>query len=592
MRIKAPRAKKPSHKELLNLVAEQKQAISDLEQRRDELDGKIADMAKHPLGDSHLATLLAETDCVNYRSLLQRRANDLEAGAITLSADDYFQFWTDLHSKDTIIFFKVVSRLLPKYWEEPEMKLYQRRQIDQIAEIREMVGASNYRKGSIQSCIDQSIKPMVEQVTSRFKTEKTPKGLVNRRLERFWKDPFERTFLSTPQMEQREVDLLADVMAEQADGAISIRHLCLEINEASTFDRPQDFGIVVTINGDIFGMYNDVDFLGNPLGGLVVTDREAIVHYLDSYLRLRGSTTRLSGTLSQEVVLTCVSNDRDKRNRISDPEIYGNRCEMCLQRAEGRVKEGSWEEEETPLRTWYKIVHDENEALSQLLEELKVQGPILEIGPGLGRAIDLVVSLQSRNTIPRPNMIVGYEQNEDIANSCRDKFRGLGGLVTIDTRFVGFDDRGFHGIRDPHRGSFDLILAISNIVGWQGRNDSQWIANVIDEGLHPGGRLFFTVYKDGFELERARMYKASGDITQIVYDEQTGSNQIELLVDAFRGDLHQSRAYSEEQLDSLLKDVPNHLNGNSFELESEVSEAGEYMWGVVITRRTKEIPDN
>lgn len=132
-----------------------------------------------------------------------------------------------------------------------------------------------------------------------------------------------------------------------------------------------------------------------------------------------------------------------------------------LKKAEEAILSGKYKSEESPLRTWYDIVYSEQKALADLLTnmDVKPQG-ILEIGCGPGRIIHYFRFNEKRASNIR---IVGYEQNSEISNYCRERF-SLYPNITIQSQLVGYESDGrFSEIRSGDRNSFDLILAVSNL---------------------------------------------------------------------------------------------------------------------------------
>lgn len=502
----------------------------------------------------------------NFTSFFVNRLRDMEEGTLTLTASDYYQFWTDLHIKDEICFLKVASRILPSYWNEPEMRLYEQRQIEGIKSYGRKDNASRF--GDL---ILQTISEYLEKAETEYRYSKITNGLMKKRFEKFIDNAFERIFIIDPDWPEEEIDTLAGVIARQLSGGINVRVIAMKMNETSTFERPQDFGIVVTSTGDVFAMFCDVDIKGNPKGGLVIKDKNKIYHYLDCYLKIRGKTAVIEDSKNvRKVIDEVIENPVD----ISDSEIYRNRCFLCLKRAETMVTSGKWVEEESPLRTWYQILQDEQEALAKFLKEFQPES-ILELGCGPGRVINLILSLAKKGEIKMPKRIVGYEQNNEIAGYCMDTFVGVGN-VTIYTHLLGFKpDGSFSQIRAKDRGTFHLITAVSNLVGWQDEKEAEWIANVVRDGLKTGGVLYCTVYKKGQELERARMYKAAGDI--IYLDEMT--SDIIIVTDAFNGEKHKSKSYKKEDLEVLLAKVREDI-----EIDYDISDIGKFMYEIKVKR--------
>ena len=522
----------------------------------------------------------------NYLSLLSKRLKDMQEGTITLSVDDYFQFWTDIHIKDEIYSFKVTSRILPCYWDEPEMQLYEKRQIDDIARFS---AYDAERQAAARACIAEHLSQTLDRLAGQYVEAHVDGGLIQARVDRFAEDNFERVFVFDPRLSSDNMDRLARTIKRQAQGGISTRAVSIRMNETSTFRRPQDFGLALTSAGDLFGMFCDVDAAGNPQGGVIIRDTNKISRYLDSYLKIRGKSTRIPPDCRDSDVKGILEGLVSDHIDISDPEVYGNRCYSCLKRAEKANAGSEWQNEQSPLRAFFQIYHDEHQALADVLPDLAparsaLEGPaILEIGCGPGRVIGLILGLVSALKMCSPSRIVGYDQNREIAGYCTDDF-ALQQTVTIHTHIVGFGQDGrFQTIRQADRNCFDLIVAISNLVGWQDDREVEWLTSVIRDGLKPKGNLFFTVYKRGFELERARMYKASGDTIRLNSAQGSGQRDIVIVVDAFGGEEHKSKAYTEDQLDAVLRDVQARLASVGISMDWRAVDAGTYMWGRLVT---------
>jgi len=570
------------------------EAFTDLLRDRECLQAKIGEIAEAKALEKQINKLIESIHSLNYRSFLEKRHRDISEGTLTLTVNDYFQFWTDMHDKDEIVWFKLISRLLPSYWDEPEMQLYQKRQTQQIESISRKAESSDYRKEALKLARNNDVEDMLRKCRERYQAEKVPTTLIQARCKAFLENNFERIFLLSPflnsslnqprgpDLKERQADYvakLAGIIKTQIEGGICVRVASMSINETSTFERPQDFGVAVTSQGDIFGMFCDVDIYGNPQGGVVIVDPVKIQHYLDCYLRIRGKTDSVPVKLGEDEIRDTLAEALQAPPvDISDPEIYGNRCHMCLKRAEEVVRSGAWKSETSPLRTWYEIVDAENKALCNVLMKLDVRGEILEIGCGPGRLLRIITELIRDRKIHSTVQIVGYEQNPEIANSCRDAFRSEPN-VRIFQHFLGFKDGSLAGIRPADAGRYSLILAMSNLVGWQEDKEVEWLDNVVREGLTDGGTLFLTVYKRGFELERARMYKAAGDIIEIASDKDAYPGDIVLVVDAFHSEKHRSKAYEEEDLKKVLEAVKSRVA-----ISYKLFPVGRYMWGALITR--------
>jgi len=492
------------YKEIENKVKRHDEIIKKLKTDLKDLEAAYNEKLKRIKEDQQnfkeAVTILDNTTSKNYKTFFSKRLEEMAIGTFALTADDYFQFWTDLHMLDKISYFKVVSRILPSYWNEPEMQLYEMRQIENIKLVKNENGKN----------VPKWIGTMLDEIIGSYSP-----NILRNRTENFFESNFERIFIIDSKWTDDQIEVLKSVIKRQLNGGINVRVLPLKINELSTFKRPQDFGVVVTSTGDVFGMFCDVDKEGHPLGGLIIKNEKEISHYLDCYLRLRGKSTKIENAQ----MVGNISSFRPPVD-ISDPELYGNRCYHCLVNAEKKIENNLWQNEKTALKTWYEIVYYEQQALTNFLTQLDLKSPsILELGTGPGRVINLIFKLLRSGKIRKPKQIVGYEQNSEIAGYCTDSFRGSDPPVTIHTHFVGFHEGRFMSIRPTDRNTFDLIIAVSNLVGWQDDNEVEWITHVIQDGLKVDGILYCTVYKKGCELERARMYKASGDI--IEFDKKT-----------------------------------------------------------------------
>lgn len=556
-------------KEVLQKLREFEKKISELMERNKSLERDMENLITTQPKIENILKVIQQSKSKSYWSYLTKRLRDMEEGTISLTANDYFQFWTDLHIKDEIYFSKVTSRILPVYWDEPEMQLYERRQFDSIRRFKH----SEIETKLEYKIIKEKISLLLEQLKEQYKGIGISNGVVKERFKDFFEENFERIFILDPKSPHEEVERLAKIIKRQLDGGVTVRVICVTMNETSTFERPQDFGLTGTSTGDLFGMFCDVDIKGNPQGGVIIRSEDKIRHYLDCYLKIRGRSIELRRNYSQKEISAILHNLIQCPIDISDSELYGNRCYKCLKQAENMINSGKWEYEESPLQTWYEIVRDEQEAISNILPKLQPNPRvILELGCGPGRVINLILKLVSMGKIVQPSRIIGYDQNSEIAGLCTDAFTNHPN-VTIYSHFVGFKrDNTFSSVRAMDRKSFDLIIAVSNLVGWQEDNEVKWLTKVIEDGLKVGGRLFCTVYKKGNELERARMYKASGDIIYLDTD-------IVLVTDAFKGEKHRTKAYKKEDIENILENVSKAVN-----IKYEIDSIGNYMWSILIEK--------
>ncbi|WP_167900928.1 class I SAM-dependent methyltransferase [Thermococcus sp. LS1] len=218
---------------------------------------------------------------------------------------------------------------------------------------------------------------------------------------------------------------------------------------------------------------------------------------------------------------------------------------------------------------------------------------VLEIGTGPGRVIALLLNSDLRYTIKK---IVGIEQNKDIHNEVQKRFEDERVRVFIRNAFVGIDESGhLHSIRHALKKSLDfhIVLAVSNLVGWQcslsGSNwkckEREFLIDILKHAVLPGGGLFFTVYKKDelIDLERARMYRAAGDIIEFV--DIGGQRHIAICTDAFSGEKHVSKAYTISELEKILNDVRSNLQRENIDIEYTIDSSSMfYMYGVIIRR--------
>jgi SAM-dependent methyltransferase len=236
------------------------------------------------------------------------------------------------------------------------------------------------------------------------------------------------------------------------------------------------------------------------------------------------------------------------------------------------VNTGLWIKDETPRKTWYEIIVEENNFLREVLLKEKPRD-ILEIGCGAGRVIRFALELEKREgpkTGWRLTSLEAYEQNRDICLTLKDQFR-TESRVAIHRGLVGKNSKTdrFNPIWNEHKDRFDMVLAVSNLVGWQ-ENEKEWITEL----LKAGKSLFFTIYKKGYELERARMYQASGDIITFRED-----GNIELIVDAFQDEKQVTKAYNEAEIERIINCVASEVPLKKIERFD-----GKYMVGYLLKK--------
>ena len=529
----------------------------------------------------------ARSNC--FRSVLNTQLAALAAGNVTLTADDYFQFWTDMPRSDDIVLFKATTRLSPEYWDEPEMKLYVNNQIQQIRALAEELERNPAKKEKAREYLEGPLKSLVAKLEHAYRKEKLAENIIGRRIAGFSTARYERVFIiDVSETTAKHVegggylDAMARAIASQvAGGLIDVRVIPLRVTEMSTFDRPQDFGVVATLDGDAFGMFCDVDHLGNPRGGIISVAPAEVEHYVDRFLRLRGYSRLVPPGSSLGQVKDILTKEIASPRMISAAELYGNRCETCLVRAEKAIATDAWRNDTSPLRTWHQIVAEEDAAIREYLVKAQPRGRVLEIGCGPGRVLRVVAGLR-KDSLPFVTTVVGYEQSNDMVRSCNASLERLGARdCRAEMYFVGFADGEFSGVLGDERKSCGLVLAVSNIVGWQAEHDAAWVVQTADDGLvtDGSGRMFFTVYRRGRELERARMYKAAGDIVKLRANGDEQSMEIALAVDVFGGEEHVTRAYSLGELKDLLTRVET-LSEKRIRVSCQPFEVGTYMWGV------------
>jgi SAM-dependent methyltransferase len=457
------------------------------------------------------------------------------------------------------------------------MKLYERGLIESI---ERFLGYDQFKRETAYALIKKGVADIIEKLREQYQRVGIREELVKARVQNVIENNFERIFILDPGASGEDIKLLARIIKRQRSGNASIRVVSISMNETSTSERPQDFGVVLTSKGDLFGMFCDVDRLGNPIGGRLITNREEISTYVDCYLKIRGKSEEIALNYSEEDITRILGRVQKENVDISHREVYGNRCYMCLQRAEQMVNSDQWANEHSALRTWFDIVHEEHEELTKLLVDTQPRD-VLEIGCGAGRVPNLIMRLVSEGKLSRPSRVVGYEQNPEISNYCRYDLSRHAPLVTIQTQFVGVRSDGQYSGLLPKDRNFDLIVAISNLVGWQGENEAKWLTNVMKDGLKSGGRLFFTVYKRGFELERARMYKAAGDLIEVNSGGSSGTRDITILADAFGNEKHKSKAYGKPEIEMILRKVRD--SGIAID-KVDIKNVGKYMWGISLVR--------
>ncbi|NJD99842.1 hypothetical protein E3E26_08630 [Thermococcus sp. LS1] len=197
----------------------------------------------------------------NLRSFIQEKylSDLLNNSRVTLTVEEFYQFWTDLltQDEDKVIFIRATSRIDPKFWLNPEMQIYQKRQFERIKELSQPTYAKN-----AQEIVEKTIRRALEHVTHPSFKEIDVNDLLKKI------DPkvfFERIFLYSPGSN----GVLSEALSSQVQGNISVLVLKLNANERPTPARPQDFGVIITEKGNVFTMYLDLDENNTPMGGYI-----------------------------------------------------------------------------------------------------------------------------------------------------------------------------------------------------------------------------------------------------------------------------------------------------------------------------------
>lgn len=526
--------------------------VNRLEQRLQTRDAKIKALEDSIQKSTDIAPKIANLFGIvsgRHKGLVEQKLEDLLNGNVTLSVKEYYQFWTDLHVDNDVIFFKCTSKINPELWmTSPDMQLYEQRQTANIY---------FYRNKSTEEYRKDAMKLIKEKSNISYNGESN----------------FERIFMideEAARKNKNQVESLAQTIARQIKKGINVKTICIKSNEIPTFSRPQDFGIVMTYGGTKLAMYLEVDNDGLQQGGQVLFDNTKIEEFERHYIEVEKVAKQVNMENAEEIR----DHILDQLTKVTDiSEIYGNRCYNCLEEGEKKANSADWEKDRTPKRVWYEIIREENDLVRQVLLSKKPRD-ILEIGCGAGRMINLALDLEKKEG-ERLGWEIGnieaYEQNNVIRNLLARKFRH-DRRVIIHKGLVGRNGqtKRFYHILPEHEDQFDLVLAVSNLVGWQ-CDEEEWIKEV----LRAGSSLFFTVYKKGWELERVRMYQASGDVVV-----KCTNGDIEMLVDAFENQRHRTKAYDKDEIerkvDGLASDVP---------LKPYSYYEGRYLHGFLLTKK-------
>lgn len=217
--------------------------------------------------DEKIASVLATLKSKRFKDLILRTLDSLSDGIVKLTGDDYFRFWTDLHTAKDVIFFRVTSRIDPRLWKTDEMKAYQERQIENIKAFN-----SKFSKKEKEGFAEKIEKRLGEKVQGNF----------------------ERLFIvdSTQLGRNRVVRALAETIYEQKKH-ISIKALRISPDEKPVPSKPQDFGILITENGDALLMDLELSDDWEPAGGRVIFDPDKIRQYWDYYKAVEAKSRKI-----------------------------------------------------------------------------------------------------------------------------------------------------------------------------------------------------------------------------------------------------------------------------------------------------------
>lgn len=484
-------------------------------------------------GFEKLASLFKSIKTKRYDDLIHSTWDSLQQGIVKLTVRDYFTFWTQLHGENDIIFFRLTSRINPKLWDTDMMKLYQRRQMENVE--------AYYSKPPAQ----------------REKITETIENLFGEKIE----NNFERVFIyDEKQLTNSEiVNVLARTISEQVKH-IDVKLLCIDSRERPLPTRPQDFGIVVTEKGDRLLMDLEVSPEGEAGGGRIVFDEDIINSYVDIYSQI----DNVSKALSRKVEWG-INKIKKEITSLKPVFIYEeNRCLKCFVEAERMVSSGKWKKESYPKRMWYEILDAENQATKDIFVETRPHR-ILEIGCGPGRIIQQLLQASHEKGIPIER-IIGFEQNPEIYAYAFHRF--LPHINVYIQRQLFGDNGGSIPYDDDF---FDLVIGVSNIVGWQ-KSEEQWIR----EAFRVSKNFFFTIYKHGLEDERRDMYQSLGcEATQLM----NGNLQL-TLVDAFGKKPHITKSYEKEDVENFLEKVLSENKGSTY----EIFDVGKYMFGCLLRK--------
>jgi len=114
---------------------------------------------------------------------------------------------------------------------------------------------------------------------------------------------------------------------------------------------------------------------------------------------------------------------------------------------------------------------------------------------------------------------------------------------------------------------FDLCINAMNIVGWQGKNDKEWLR----EMLRCTKCVFFTVFKDGYEDLRIKMYGARKHEISQRGVHRNSDGQI-VLGDCAVIPNVKSGSYKDEEIDDLCRTVSNGYGNCAYKVDDKSNE--------------------
>jgi SAM-dependent methyltransferase len=511
---------------------------------------KYAELAHVGTDYADFLNLLEGLKSKRYDEMVRMTWDRLKQGIIKLTVNDYYSFWTGLHGAKDIVFFRCTSRIDPVLWQTPEMAVYQNSQCENVEFLSK-------KPDSEKKELDTIIK----------------KALVSLNGEKLDHGNFERIFIIDDDQRSDDTSLEALISTLQAQSKFfDVKAICISKKEIPLPDRPQDFGIVVSANGDVALMDLEVSEDGEAGGGRLVFEKDEIQRYAGIY-RAISQKCSSDGVIFSHTETWSKEKIRDAILSLQAVSIFGeNRCLRCFQNAE-EILATRWEGvskksiSEGKLM-WLHILDAENTKTAEIVASLKPHW-ILEIGCGPGRIIQKVLSTATEHRIPLER-IVGFEQNAEIYREALERFI-TEPRVLIQHILFG---NGVGTI--PYEDDFfDLAIGVSNIVGWQNGKEEDWISEV----CRVSKSFFFTVYTRGSEDRRIEMYKALG------CPAAKRNGQIELrIVDAFGGASHITKSYDENDVRNLASKICAKYRGATFDSFA----VGDYMIGCIVSKYGKQ----